>query len=205
VTTVRRSSLVLIPALALTLAACGGGGGNAASASAAPTGTASPSPSSAASGPVGPTGVAVAAGDDLCGLLRPGDFTAVGVDGTSGPTENNEDDKNVYCVFAGKSAGTGGVEFDAFLAANAGDAGATYQTVIGEVGGDPEAGKPAGAAAFPDADGATIVSDADGGGAVIVIWQGPLVFDIGIPASDQATAKLTALAALVLERASALT
>jgi hypothetical protein len=203
VTTVRRSPVVLVAALALVVAGCGGGGGTAASASAAPTGV--PSPSSAASGPAGPTGAAVAAGDDLCGLLGPGDFTAIGVDGTSGPTENNSDAKNVYCVFAGKSAGSGGVEFDAFLSANAGDAGATYQTVIGEVGGDPEAGKTAGAAAFPDADGATIVTNADGGGAVIVIWQGPLVFDIGIPASDQATAKLTALAALVLERASALT
>ena len=201
-TRVTSSALVVLPAFVLALAACGGGG-TAASSSAALSGAASPS--AAASGPAGPTGAAVAAGDDLCGLLGPGDFTAVGVEGTSGPTENNEDASNVYCVFAGTSAGTGGVEFDAFLATNAGDAGATYQTVIGEVGGDAEAGKTAGAAAFPDADGATIVADADGGGAVIVIWQGPLVFDIGIPASDQATAKLTALAALVLERASALT
>jgi len=126
------------------------------------------------------------------------------VDGTSGPTENNLDDSDVYCVFAGTSAATGGVEFDAFLAQSPGDAQATYQTMIGELGGDPEAGKAAGAAAFPDADGATIVADADGG-AVIAIWQGPLVFDIGIPQGDQATAKLTALAALVLERASDLT
>ena len=104
----------------------------------------------------------------------------------------------------GHVGATGGVEFDASLAENAGDAQATYQTVIGEVGGDPEAGKAAGAAAFPDADAATIVTDADGGGGHRHP-AGPLVFDIGIPASDQATAKLTALAALVLERASGLT
>ena len=196
----RRPAPVLV-GLTLALGACSGGG--ASSASSAPTGAASPSV--AGSGPAGPTGGPVAAGDDLCGLLGPGDFSAVGVPGTSGPTENDQDPSSVCCVYAGTSGATGGVEFDAFRAENAGDAQATYQTVIGEVGGDPEAGKAAGAAAFPDADDATIVTDADGGGAVIVIRQGPLVFDIGIPASDQATAKLTALAALVLERASALT
>jgi hypothetical protein len=198
--TVRRALAAGLVPLALTLAACGGGG--AAASSAAPIGAASATPPG--SGPAGPTGGAVAAGDDLCALLGPGDFSAVGVEGTSGPTENNQDDSNVYCVFAGTSAGTGGVEFDAFLAANAADAEATFETVIGELGGDAEAGRSAGAAAFPDADGAIIVSDPDGG-AVIAIRQGPLVFDIGIPASEQATAKLTALAALVLERASALT
>ena len=142
----------------------------------------------------------------LCGLLGPGDFSAVGVPGTSGPTENDQDPSQVSiaCTRA-RRARPAAWSSTRSVAENAGDAQATYQTVIGEVGGDPEAGKAAGAAAFPDADDATIVTDADGGGAVIVIRQGPLVFDIGIPASDQATAKLTALAALVLERASALT
>jgi hypothetical protein len=139
----------------------------------------------------------VAAGDDLCGLLGPGDFAAVGVGGTGTPTENNQDNSNVYCVYAGKSAGTGGVEFDAFLADTAADSEASFNSVAAPMLDFEGAGK----AAFPDATDARIRTDMPDGYAAIAIWDGKLVFDIGIPKSDGAKDQLIALAKLVRQRA----
>jgi hypothetical protein len=200
--------------LALTLfASCSGGGGGgptasatrgtisspAASAAPASVAPASVAPASAGSG--GSTGGPVVAGSDLCGLLGPGDFAAVGVPGTGKAKENNADPSNVYCVYAGTSAGTGGVEFDAFLAGSTADSKASYDSVSApmlDFAGD-------GKAAFPDADGASIQKDIPGGYDGIAIWKGKLVFDIGIPSTGKSKDQLIALAKLVLQRAAGLT
>jgi hypothetical protein len=107
----------------------------------------------------------------------------------------------VFCVYAGKSAGTGGIEFDAFLAGSAADSKAAYDSASApmlDFAGD-------GRAAFPDADGASLRNDIPGPYAGIAVWKGKLVFDIGIPSTDTSKAQLIALAKLVLQRAAALT
>jgi hypothetical protein len=180
--------------------ACSGGGASSSTAGTSVTAETSAAAGSPASGG-GAIGGTVAAGEDLCGLLGAGDFAAAGVPGTTTAKENNTDDNDVYCVFAGKSAGTGGVEFDAFLAASSSDSGASYAEVSGsfvDTGGVAKA-------AFPDADGAALQTDTAEGFAGIAIWKGKLVFDIGIPTSAAAKDQLITLAKLVLQRASGLT
>ena len=198
----------VVPLIVLIVAACSGGGGTGAGPSSAAgggSGTATPAtasqPPAPAAGGGGATGGPVAAGADLCGLLGPGDFASVGVAGTGGPSENNQDNNNVYCVFAGKSAGTGGVEFDAFLAPTSADSQAAFDAASAPMLDFEGVGK----AAFPDADGAKLRTDIPGGYAGITIWKGKLVFDIGVPTTDQAKDQLIALAKLVLGRAQGLT
>jgi hypothetical protein len=201
-----------MPLILVILAACSGASGPAASTGGAgggsPTGSvATPGPSagsatgSGAAGGGGGTGGSVAAGDDLCGLLGPADFAAVGISGTGTATENNQDNSNVYCVYAGKSAATGGVEFDAFLAASKSDSEATFNSIEAPMLDFEGVGK----AAFPDADGAKLRTDIPDGYAGIAIWKGKLAFDIGVPTSDQAKDQLIALAKLVLQRSAGLT
>lgn len=159
-------------------------------------GTAAPASLPAGGGAGGP----VAAGGDPCGLLGPADFAAAGVAGTGIPKENNADANNAYCVYAGTSAGTGGVEFDAFLANTRADSEASFASVSAPMLDFGGVGK----AAFPDADGAVLRTDIPGGYAGIAIWKGRLVFDIGIPTTDKSAAQLISLAKLVLQRASGL-
>ena len=116
----------------ILLAACAGG--STAAPASAPAGATNPTvasaqPASPAAGGGGANGGPVAAGADLCGLLGPGDFAAAGVAGAGKPTENNQDNSNVYCLYAGKSAGTGGIESDAFLAGSKADSEASYTSV----------------------------------------------------------------------------
>jgi hypothetical protein len=187
--------LVLVP-----VAACTGGGASSSTSGTSAGAGASTAAGSPASGG-GKIGAAVAAGDDLCGLLGPGDFAAAGVPGTTTAKENNTDNNDVYCVFTGKSAATGGVEFDAFLAASSSDSSASYTEVSGSFVDAAGVAK----AAFPDADGAALQTDTAEGFAGIAIWKGKLVFDIGIPTSAAAKDQLVTLAKLVLQRASGLT
>jgi len=197
-----RKALVFAVGLGL-LAGCRGssGGGSTASppSAASQPAAASVAASQAAGG--GTTGGPVAAGSDLCGLLGPGDFAAAGVPGTGKATENNTDANNVYCVYAGKSAGTGGVEFDAFLAASSADSQSAFDAASAPMLDSAGDGK----AAFPDADGAKLRTDIPDGYAGITIWKGKLVFDIGIPTTAGAKDQLIALAKLVLQRAAGLT
>jgi len=195
----RRQALGLTLGMVL-LAACSGGTGGGGSTAGATSGANPPPPASesaASSAPGGGNGGPVAAGGDLCGLLGPGDFAAVGVSGTGAPQENNPDVNTAYCVYAGQSAGTGGVEFDAFLAGTTADSKPAYDAASApmvDFAGD-------GKAAFPDADGASLRKDIPGGYAGITIWKGKLVFDIGIPTTDTAKDQLVSLAKLVLQRA----
>ena len=158
---------------------------------ATPSRTAAPTraPSSATGGPV-------ARGGNLCSLLGPGDFAAAGVAGASAPTVNSDENGGRYCVYAGTSGATGGIEFDAFT----GDPVGTYQTIAGETGTLTELA----AADLPGADQAGVNLNGAGGMAAIVVRKGQLIFDMSFPAGPQARAELIALSALVMERAAAL-
>jgi hypothetical protein len=180
--------------LALLLAACAGGS------TPAPVPVAS-NGSGGGGGSAGPTGGSVSAGGDLCGLLGPGDFAAVGVGGTGKPTENNQDANDVYCVFAGKSGATGGVEFDAFLGASSADSPGTFIAATEGIADSAGAGK----AALPEVDDARLQTDIAGGYAALVVSKGKVVFSLAIPTTSSAKDQLVALAKLVLARVASLT
>jgi hypothetical protein len=161
------------------------------------TSAATPSPTAPPTrAPSSATGGPVALGGNLCSLLGPGDFAAVGVAGASAPTVNSDENGGRYCVYAGTSGATGGVEFDAFT----GDPVGTYQTIAGEMGTLTELQ----AADLPGADQAGVNLNGAGGMAAIVVRKGQLIFDMSFPAGPQARAELIALSVLVMERAAAL-
>ena len=140
------------------------------------------------------------AADDLCALLAPADFEAAGVTGTRAPTKN-PDQNGAYCVYAGKSSATGGVEFDVFVTPNAAEGQAVYQEMR---------------YSFPTTTaGPSVLRDADQvevaklrGPPVytsIIVRKGKLVFGIGVPANARSQDAVIALARLVLQRADKLT
>jgi hypothetical protein len=161
------------------------------------TSAATPSPTAARTrAPSSATGGPVALGGNMCSLLGPGDFAAAGVAGASAPTVNSDENGGRYCVYAGKSGATGGIEFDAFT----GDPVGTYQTIAGETGTLTELA----ATDLPGADQAGVNLSGTGGVAAIVVRKGQLIFDMSFPGGPQARAELIALSALVMERAAAL-
>jgi hypothetical protein len=202
----RHGHLALLIGLACVLAACGGG----ASATVAPSASAAVRPVARASLVPAVTGASssvngaslggpVQPGETLCGLLGPGDFTAAGVPGAGVPTLSGNGSTEAYCVFAGTSSATGGIELDAF-SGTAADAVSTYQTVLGESTTSGDSAR----ADLSGADDASInVADA-GGSATIAVRAGGLVFALGVPRSDAARNELLVLARLVLDRAAAL-
>jgi hypothetical protein len=142
------------------------------------------------------TGVPVALGGNLCSLLGPGDFAAAGISGAGAPTINTDENGGHYCVYSGTSGGTGGIEFDAFT----GDPVGTYQTIAGETGSLTELAS----GDLPGADQAGVNLNSTGGMAAIVVRSGQFIFDMSFPTNPQARSQLIALAALVLQRGSAL-
>ena len=138
-------------------------------------------------------------GEALC-VLGPNDFAEAGVKTAAKPSANVQDNgASAYCVYAGKSAATGGIELDVFSPAGStlADAKETFKTAIGE----------ASAAMTPirieGADEAVWSGRAVSGGppfATITVRRGDLVFSLGIPASKDAQAQLTSLSGLVLKR-----
>jgi hypothetical protein len=150
----------------------------------------------------------VAAGEDLCKLLGPGDFAAVGVTHASGPTENPTDPLNNYCVYRGKSSATGGIEFDVSVSDTAADAQSVFPSMSGE--GEFVASDISNVV-LTDADEARLGlpnAESSTDPAIIAVRKGKLVFNIGmgVPFADvrQAGDQLQQLAALVLQRAAAL-
>lgn len=139
-------------------------------------------------------------GAALCGALAPSDFKAAGVDNAGKPTTNISDaGASAYCVYAGKSSATGGIELDVFhpAGANAKEARATLDTAVGEQGSTLKPLKIAGT------DSALWSAKAVSGGppyAVIAVQRATLVFVIGIPTGKDAEAQLRKLAELVLKR-----
>lgn len=135
------------------------------------------------------------AAPDLCALLTPADFQAAGVTGAKMPTRNGEGNE-AYCVYAGKSAATGGIELDVFIAPDLNEAKATYN----EMRGGP--GK---AAQVPGADQAEVaLVKGTPSFTAISVRRGKLSFGLGIPASEKSEAAATTLAKLALKRAESL-
>jgi hypothetical protein len=172
-----------------------------------PAGTGSGGASSAA--PVaggGALGTAVQPGDDLCKLLGPGDFTAAGVPGAGGPSENNQPPEAYYCVYRGASSATGGIEMDVFLAADAAEAEATFPDLFGEFDSSDDT-----PVTVPGADEAQLSLPPEGSDdpALIGVRKGPLTIGIGVGSveagkAQQVGEQLKALAALAVARATAI-
>jgi hypothetical protein len=207
----RRLAVVLL--VAVVAGACSSGSGTTAPLTTAPPTLApliTPPPTAAPSTGGGPTAAAstsaggggalggtVVRGGDMCGLLGPGDFAAVGVTGAGTPTRNSDAPTDAYCVYAGISSATGGIEFDVFL----GDPVGTYQEVKANGGIllDDATGD------LPGVDAAGTQLKGPGGMATIGVKTGQLTFDIGFPTNPNARTQLIALAKLVLQRGSGLT
>ena len=106
----RRSAAVLVCVVALVLAGCGGG----ATTTPTPGSSTAPTPTPASSSVGTPSATAaglhvVLNGSDLCDYLTAADFSAAGVSG-AGPVSENNTDTEFYCVYAGNSSATGGIE-----------------------------------------------------------------------------------------------
>ncbi len=143
--------------------------------------------------------VAPKSGAAMC-VLAPADFQTVGITNAAKPSANVQDaGASVYCVYAGKSGATGGLELDVFNPAgtNAADAKETFKTSISE-GGSPM--KPI---SIAGADEAQWSPNAVSGGppfASITVRRGTLVFSLSIPARANAQEQLTKLSLLILSR-----
>lgn len=144
-------------------------------------------------------GIAPKSGAQMCALTAE-DFTKAGVRGAGKPSANVQDrGASVYCVYAGKSSATGGIELDVFYPAGEtqADAKETFATAIAEGG---SALKPI---AISGADEARWSAEAVSGGpkfATMTVRRGTLVFSLGIPTSAAAQKQLTDLATLVVQR-----
>ena len=138
-------------------------------------------------------------GATMC-ALTPADFRSAGIQNASKPTANVQDaGASVYCVYAGKSSATGGIELDVFYPAgsNPADVKATYDTAIGE---SSSGLKPID---LTGADEARWSGRTVSGGppfAEIAVRRSSLVFVLGVPANANAQAQLTKLARILLER-----
>ena len=131
-------------------------------------------------------------GAAMC-VLAVADFKAVGVDKAEKPTANVDDGgKSAYCVYAGKSSATGGIELDVFHPAggNVAEAKATEDTAVGEVTAKLAPIQ------LEGTDTARWASNAKSGGPEFAM----IVFVLGIPAHADAQARPTKLATLVLDR-----
>jgi hypothetical protein len=137
-------------------------------------------------------------GPDYCYLLTPADFSAAGVPNV-GQLSTNEYDNNFYCVYAGKSAATGGIELDAFIIDDPTTLDENYGYI--DPGTDAEDVK----ASVPGADKARLDSLSSGGAdfGTIAVQSGNLIFGLSIPPTGDWKTQLTGLATLVLARAAA--
>jgi hypothetical protein len=137
---------------------------------------------------------------EICELLTPADFTAAGVTGTTPAEAVTDEYGGVFCVYAGRSAGTGGVEFDLFrrttpaedeqlwenVASFAHDSTATRESLPGSE--DLRLSLAVGSPPY----------------AAIAVKTATLVFTIGVPPGPGAEKALLELARSVIKRASAL-
>jgi len=144
--------------------------------------------------------IAPKSGAAMCALTA-ADFKAVGVAGAAAKPAANVQDAgaSTYCVYAGKSAATGGIELDVFNPAgsNRDEVMVTYVNAMGEAGA---AGKPIKLAGADEARWAPAAVSGGPAYALIGVRRGTVVFVVGIPAGKDAQAQLTKLAALVLGR-----
>lgn len=135
----------------------------------------------------------------LCDLLGAGDFDPAGITGAGAVSVNSDGPGSAYCVFAGTSAATGGIELDAFIDD---DPASVYATIAAEGASDLSPIDIEGADVAGGWDGTDGTADEFGR---IVVRAGKLVFTIGAPGGDGVAAQLASLADLVVQRGSALT
>jgi hypothetical protein len=201
------SRVWLMFALATVLAGCSAAGGGASSpAGSAAGGGASPAAGGGTPAGGGAVGAAVAAGDDLCKLLGPGDFANAGVPGAAGLTENNQPPSAYYCVYRGKSSATGGIELDLGLEATAADAQTGFPQWFAEF--DPSNDTPVSIAGADQAALSLPPTEGSSEPALIGVRKGRLTFVIGVGTpfanAHQVGEQLKTLAGLVMQRATAL-
>ncbi len=138
-------------------------------------------------------------GEALC-VLTADDFAKAGAANAAKPSANVQDSgSSAYCVYAGKSSATGGIELDVFFPAgpSPADVKETFRTAVGESGGAMTPIR------IEGADEAQWSGKAVSGGppfATIAVRRGDLVFVLGIPANKDAQTQLTSLSALALKR-----
>jgi hypothetical protein len=189
---VMRSALLRLFALALPLlvAACSGGPASSPT-PAAPTPTAAPSgaPSVPASG-------GLPSANDLCALLTPLDWSQFQFSNATQPRVNSDAPGDAYCVYAGQSGSSGGLELDSFVSASVADAQGTFNTMAGDMAG-------AETVDLPGADEALISPNIDGTFGAIAVRAGRFAYTISLPTSDSARVQLETLARLVISRAQA--
>ncbi len=186
-------NLIAMAAVVATLlvAACGG---------ASPGPTTAPVLPTAVAGQ--PTGGAVTDPDELCGLLGPGDFEAVGISGAGEPSVTSDGPGSAYCVYAGESGATGGIELDVFVDDDPAAAEDTFGVILTETTADPVRLDIPGSDEAVGWDGAAGSADDY---AAAVVRAGKLVVTIAAPGGTGMAKKLGGLVGVVLGRASALT
>jgi hypothetical protein len=138
-------------------------------------------------------------GAAMC-ALTPADFQSAGIANASKPSANVQDSgASVYCVYAGKSSATGGIELDVFNPAgtSVADAKETFTTAVSE---GTSGLKPIAIAGADEAQWAAAARSGGPAFATIAVRRGTLVFVLGFPTSANAQTQLTKLAALVLDR-----
>jgi len=140
----------------------------------------------------------VPAGLDLCYLLTAADFTTAGVGG-AGALSTNEYDLDYFCVWAGKSVATGGIEMDAFIDDDPIDRDESFDSVST---GDSAEDVTAEVAGAQRANIGTTSSDGPEFGE-IAVQSGNFIFGIGIPSTGDWHTQLITLANLTLTRAAA--
>jgi hypothetical protein len=187
-----RVAVAAVAAL-VVLVGCGGG--------AAPPTSAGPTPGKTAtstSEPATDVPGTDATGAQLCSLLGAEDFGAFGYVTAAEPSVSSDGPGNAYCVYAGESGATGGIEFDAFVDDTVEDAEETYRITTEPLAG----GAPAG---VPGADESVIATGIEDTWAAIAVRKGKLTYTVSLPTSDEAETQLKVLAAAVLSRAGDLT
>jgi hypothetical protein len=185
--------LLAVAATVAIVAGCSGGG---ATSTAAPT-TAAVATTSGNTGGL-PTGAPVTDLTALCRLLGPGDFAAVGIEGAGAPTSTSDGPGTAYCAYKGVSAAKGGIELDVFVDP---DAEGTFTTITEETAAALNELPLPGVDQAVGTDGTAGVEDDF---ATVIIRKGNLVFTIAAPGGPGVTARLLALAGVVLARGAGL-
>ena len=171
-----------LPVLVIaTVVACGGGTSTPTRSSVSP----SARPTSAASPAAG------GGAEELC-FLTPADWQAFNYVTGAEPGVTSDESVDAICEYAS------GLALEVYTEASEADAEETYQTVLENA---PYEGQ---AVTLPGADEAQFDPEVEDDTAGIAVRAGNLVFTISGSARDSAQAELTALAALVLQRSTAL-
>ena len=179
--------VLVVGSLVLVVAACGGGGGAAATATPA---SATPAPATQVPVTTSAPGELPAA-EELCGLLTADDWGQFGYVTAATPEMNTDGPGTAYCVYAGTSGATGGLEFDAFVHEDEAQAEGTLETITGE---GPEMSP----VELEGADAALISTEGDY--AYIAVRIGRFTFTIALPTGDEAEDQLTTLANRVIDQ-----